>query len=58
MRAVERVDRQMVVDAFREHLDVPRKSFQRIEYLLRKGERQLEVIERAVGVANVRRRSD
>lgn len=50
-----RADRQLVVDAFRAHMGVPRKSFQRIEYLLRKGERQLDVIGRAVGVRDVPR---
>ena len=38
-------ERALVRDAFREHMDVPRKSFDRIEYLLRKGERQLKVLE-------------
>jgi len=52
---VGRADRQLVVDAFRAHMGVPRKSFQRIEYLLRKGERQLDVIGRAVGVRDVPR---
>ena len=53
MRAVEKADRHVVVDAFREHMGVPRKSFQRIEYLMRKGERQIDLIERAVGVEMV-----
>ena len=58
MRAVEKADRHVVVDAFREHMGVPRKSFQRSEYLMRKGERQIDLIERAVGVADVRWQSD
>ena len=45
-------DRSLVREAFQEHVNVPRKSFDRIEYLLRKGERQLRVLDssRLVGV--------
>jgi len=46
-------ERALVRDAFREHMDVPRKSFDRIEYLLRKGERQLKVLEGGGRVAHV-----
>ena len=56
MRLLGKANRNMVVEAFREHKDIPRKNFARIEFLLNKGTRQLDVVESAVQVTDVRRR--